>query len=235
MLTFSSPLIEGKLIKRYKRFFADVELANGDVVTAHCPNTGSMKSCGQPGDTVFVLHAPSPTRKLAYTWELTKTSRGFVGVNTARPNHVVAKAIENGKIAELLAYPDLKQEVKYGVNSRIDILLSCPDKGQCYVEVKNTTLLEGDLVLFPDSVSARGLKHLQELSLMVKEGHRAVMFYLVNRAEGSYFTPASQIDPAYSKGLSEALKAGVEILAYRATHSLSGISIGEALPLKEWN
>ena len=154
MLTFSSPLIEGKLIKRYKRFFADVELANGEVVTAHCPNTGSMKSCGEPGDTVFVLHAPSPTRKLAYTWELTKTPKGFVGVNTARPNHIVANAIENGKVAELSAYRDIKQEVKYGVNSRIDILLSCPDKGQCYVEVKNTTLLDGDLVLFPDSVSA---------------------------------------------------------------------------------
>ena len=235
MLTFSSPLIEGKLIKRYKRFFADVELANGEVVTAHCPNTGSMKSCGEPGDTVFVLHAPSPTRKLAYTWELTKTPKGFVGVNTARPNHIVANAIENGKVAELSAYRDIKQEVKYGVNSRIDILLSCPDKGQCYVEVKNTTLLDGDLVLFPDSVSARGLKHLVELSQMVKDGHRAVMFYLVNRAEGSHFTPASQIDPAYSKGLSEALKVGVEILAYRANHTLTGISIGEALPLKEWN
>lgn len=235
MLTFSSPLIEGKLIKRYKRFFADVELANGDVVTAHCPNTGSMKTCGQPGDTVFVLHSPSPTRKLAYTWELTKTPKGFVGVNTARPNHVVAKGIENGKIAELVGYPTMKQEVRYGVNSRIDILLSCPEKGQCYVEVKNTTLLEDDVVLFPDAVSSRGLKHLQELSQMVKDGHRAVMFYLVNRAEGSQFTPATSIDPAYSKGLSEALKAGVEILAYRANHTLQGISIGDSLPLKQWN
>jgi sugar fermentation stimulation protein A len=235
MLTFSSPLIEGKLIKRYKRFFADVELANGDIVTAHCANTGSMKTCGQPGDTVFVLHAPSPTRKLAYTWELTKTPKGFVGVNTARPNHIVAKAIENQKIPELVGYSEMKQEVKYGANSRIDILLSCPKKGLCYVEVKNTTLLEGDVVLFPDAVSSRGLKHLQELTQMVKEGHRAVMFYLVNRAEGSHFTPASKIDPAYSKGLKEAVKAGVEILAYRANHSLSGICIGQPLPLKDWN
>ena len=235
MLTFSSPLIEGKLIKRYKRFFADIELANGDIVTAHCPNTGSMKTCGQPGDTVFVLYAPSPKRKLAYTWELTKTQSGFVGVNTARPNHVVANAIENGKIAELIGYPDIKQEVKYGVNSRIDILLSCPQKGLCYVEVKNTTLLEDDVVLFPDAVSERGLKHLQELSQMVRDGHRAVMFYLVNRAEGTHFTPATKIDPAYSKGLSEALKAGVEVLAYRANHTLEGTSIGDQLPLKHWN
>lgn len=235
MLTFSSPLIEGKLIKRYKRFFADVELANGDIVTAHCANTGSMKTCGQPGDTVFVLHAPSPTRKLAYTWELTKTPKGFIGVNTSRPNHIVAKAIENQKIVELVGYSEMEQEVKYGANSRIDILLSCPKKGHCYVEVKNTTLLEGDVVLFPDAVSSRGLKHLQELSQMVKEGHRAVMFYLVNRAEGSHFTPASKIDPAYSKGLKEAVKAGVEILAYRANHSLTGISIGQPLPLKDWN
>jgi len=235
MLTFSSPLIEGKLIKRYKRFFADVELLNGDIVTAHCPNTGSMKTCGQPGDTVFILHSPSPTRKLAYTWELTKTPTGFVGVNTARPNHIVANAIEAGKIPELSSYSDMKQEVKYGANSRIDILLTCPVKGQCYVEVKNTTLLEDDSVLFPDAVSARGLKHLQELSQMVKDGHRAVMFYLVNRSEGSHFRPATHIDPAYSKGLSDAFKSGVEILTYRAIHSLEGLCIGEAIPLKDWN
>lgn len=226
MVTFSSQLHEGKLIKRYKRFFADVELTTGETVTAHCPNTGSMKTCGEPGDTVFLLHSPNPKRKLAYTWELTRTPAGFVGVNTARPNHIVADAIERGDIKELKGYQDLRQEVKYGENSRIDILLSDAEKGRCYVEVKNTTLLQNEAVVFPDAVTARGLKHLHELEQMVKDGHRAVMFYLINRSEGEYFSVAAAIDPAYAEGLRTAVKAGVEVLAYRAVHDLSGIKVG---------
>lgn len=232
MVIFSSRLLEGKLIKRYKRFFADVELASGEIVTAHCANTGSMKTCGAPGDTVYVLHAPSPTRKLAYSWELTKTEGGYIGVNTSRPNHVVANAIAADAVAELSGYPDMRQEVKYGENSRIDILLSCPKKGLCYVEVKNTTMRAGDAVVFPDAVSSRGLKHLKELEQMVRDGHRAVMFYLVNRPDGHYFMPAHDIDPDYAEGLRQAQNAGVEILAYRAEHDLEGIKIGKKIDLK---
>jgi sugar fermentation stimulation protein A len=225
-------LLEGRLIKRYKRFFADVELLSGEIVTAHCANTGSMKTCGSPGDVVYLLHAPNPKRKLAYNWELTRTKGGYIGVNTSRPNHVVAGAIEGGLIPELKGYAEIRQEVKYGANSRIDILLTDDRKGLCYVEVKNTTMLAGNAVVFPDAVSSRGLKHLQELEQMVRDGHRAVMFYLVNRPEGAFFAPAADIDPDYAAGLDQARKNGVEILAYRAQHDLEGIRIGDKVALK---
>lgn len=232
MVTFSSPLLEGRLLKRYKRFFADVELPSGEIVTAHCANTGSMKTCGEPGDAVYLLHAPSPKRKLAYSWELTKTTGGYIGVNTSRPNHVVAHAISAGMVPELTGYADMRQEVKYGANSRIDILLQDTKKGTCYVEVKNTTMLAGEAVIFPDAVSSRGLKHLKELEQMVRDGHRAVMFYLINRPEGSFFSPARDIDPEYAEGLYQARANGVEVLAYRARHDLEGIRLGTALALK---
>lgn len=232
MIEFPKPLVEGVLLRRYKRFLADVRLATGEEVTAHCVNTGSMKTCGSPGDTVMLLHNPSPTRKLAYTWELTRTSKGFIGVNTARPNHVVASAIAAGRIPELQEQTEIKCEVKYGTNSRIDILLTSPNGRRCFVEVKNTTLLVGDEVQFPDAVTERGLKHLQELTKVVEEGDRAVMFYLVNRAEGQLFAPARTIDPEYAKALKKATASGVEALAYRAVHTLKGIDIGESLPVK---
>lgn len=232
MTPFAKPLIAGQLIQRYKRFFADVRLPNGEVVTAHCANTGSMKTCGSPGDTVYLLHDPKPTRKLAYTWELTETAGGFIGVNTARPNHVVATAIALGKVAELKGYETIKQEVKYGANSRIDILLTDKAGDTCYVEVKNTTLLAEGEVQFPDAVTERGLKHLTELTTVVKNGSRAVMFYLVNRPEGAAFAPAAAIDPAYAQGLKDANAAGVEILAYRAEHSVTGITLGAQVPIR---
>lgn len=232
MIPFPKELVAGELIQRYKRFFADVRLPSGEVVTAHCANTGSMKTCGAPGDTVYLLHDPKPTRKLAYTWELTGTSGGYIGVNTARPNHVVAAAIAAGQVAELSGYETLKQEVKYGVNSRIDIHLSSKTKPDCYVEVKNTTLLSGEEVQFPDAVTERGLKHLVELTAVVRGGARAVMFYLVNRPEGSAFAPAASIDPAYTAGLRDARAAGVEILAYRADHSITGITLGTRVPIR---
>ena len=235
LVPFSQPLVQATLLKRYKRFFADALLENGQEVTAHCANTGSMKTCAQPGDTVFLLHNPSPTRKLAYTWELTAVEGGFVGVNTARPNQLAKAAVTHGRISELLGYADVRSEVKYDEDSRIDLLLSgCIDakkagqrsEHQCFVEVKNTTLLSGDSVMFPDAVTSRGLKHLRALESMVRQGHRAVMLYMVNRPEGKVFKVATSIDPAYAEGLCHAVKAGVEVLAYRVTHSVLGLDLG---------
>ena len=232
MIEFPRPLVEGRLIQRMKRFLADVELSGGEIVRAHCANTGSMKTCGSPGDTVLLLHDPSPTRKLAYTWELTKTAAGYVGVNTARPNQVTARAVELGLIPELGGYATVRKEVAYGNRSRIDILLESPGRPSCYVEVKNTTLLDGDEVRFPDAVTSRGLKHLHELKAMVDAGHRAVMLFFVNRAEGVAFAPAADIDREYAEALRLVAKAGVEVLAYRAFHSPKGIELGPRVPVR---
>ena len=230
MAIFAPPLVKATLIKRYKRFLADCRLPDGQTITAHCPNTGSMKTCGSPGDTVYLQFVTNPKRKLQYTWELTETQGGYVGVNTARPNGIVERAIIEGRVAELRGYDQVKREVKYGINSRIDLYLTKEDDDQaCYVEIKNTTLLDADRITFPDAVSARGLKHLLELIEMRRLGHRAVMFYLINRPEGDIFAPASTIDPAYTAGLVEARAAGVEILAYRAIHSLKEIILGDAV------
>lgn len=217
-MKFATPLIPGKLIKRYKRFLTDVELDSGDVVVAHCANSGSMLSVNTPGARVWLSPANDPKRKLKYTWELVQIEGAMVGINTQHPNRVVAEAIEAGHVPELAGYANLKREVKYGKNSRIDILLSDDAKPPCYVEVKNTTmrrdLSPGAPAEFPDSVTARGAKHLDELSDMVREGHRAVMFYLVQRDDADAFTVAADIDPTYAERLQAAMQAGVEVVAY---------------------
>lgn len=221
-MKFATPLIPGKLIKRYKRFLSDVELASGEVVVAHCANSGSMLSVDDAGAPVWLSPANDPKRKLKYTWELVQIGSAMVGINTQHPNRVVAEAIEAGQIAELTGYTSLRREVKYGKNSRIDILLESPDQDpgrpKCYVEVKNTTmrrdLTPGAPAEFPDAVTARGAKHLEELADMVREGHRAVMFYLVQRDDADSFTVAADIDPAYAQGLKTAMQAGVEVVAY---------------------
>ena len=235
LVPFKSPLVGGVLIKRYQRFFADVRLESGEVVTAHCANTGSMKTCGAPGDRVWLLHQPSPKRKLAYTWELTETAGGYVGVNTQRPNQVVMAAVKAGRIAELAGYASARGEVKYGENSRIDLLLEggTEDRAPCYVEVKNTTLLLDDRIAFPDAVTSRGQKHLAELEQVVRQGGRAVMLFFINRPEGAAFVPARAIDPVYADGLIRARASGVEILAYRAAASLTGIDLGARVALME--
>lgn len=226
-------LVEGTLVQRYKRFFADVRLADGTTVTAHCPNTGTMKTCGSPGDTVYLTHDPNPKRKLAYTWELTRRGAALVGVNTMRPNALVAEAVRAKAIAELAACRLVRTEAKYGVNSRIDLLLEEETGGrQVYVEVKNATMLEGDRVVFPDAVTSRGLKHLDELTAMVRAGHRAVMLFLVNRTDGRAFAPAAAIDPAYAAGLRSARRNGVEVLAYRAAITLLGTQVAESVPIE---
>ena len=223
-MNFGSPLIEGVLIRRYKRFLADVELENGRVVTAHCPNSGSMKMCATPGWRVLLSPAEKPKRKLKFTWELVHNGRCWIGINTQWPNVVAAEAICEGRIPELGGYEALRREVRYGENSRIDILLEDDLRCKCFVEVKNVTLVgEDGRYCFPDAVTERGRKHLHELSREVSEGNRAVMLYVIQRSDGSGFRAAHEIDPAYAKALTRALNAGVEVLAYRAKVSPEGI------------
>ncbi len=234
-MKFPDPLIPGKLIKRYKRFLTDVELESGEIVIAHCANSGSMLSVQDAGADVWLSPARNPDRKLRYTWELIKIGETLVGINTALPNGIVEEAIVDGTIKELAGYETLRREVKYGKNSRIDILLEDQARPTCYVEVKNVTLKRdpgGDgPVEFPDSVTARGAKHLVELSDMVGDGHRAVMVYLVQRTDAERFTVAADIDPAYAEALEKAMAAGVEVLCYECKLSLEGIEVSRPLTI----
>ena len=233
-MKYPDPLIEGRLIKRYKRFLTDVELADGSVVVAHCANSGSMLSVNEPGAEVWLSPARNPDRKLKFTWELIRIGRTLVGINTSLPNLIVSEAIESGKVPKLANVGTLRREVKYGKNSRIDILLESEDGKKCYVEVKNTTMrrdLKAGPAEFPDAVTSRGAKHLEELADMVRDGHRAVMFYLVQRQDCKSFTVAGDIDPAYAEGLKKARKAGVEVLCYDCKMTNKEIRVRNALPL----
>jgi sugar fermentation stimulation protein A len=218
-----APLLRGKLIKRYKRFLTDVELDRGETVTATCPNTGSMMGLLEPGNPVWLSVSDNPKRKYKHTWEMVEAvnaagSPARVGLNTGLPNKLVEEAILAGRIAALAGYDTLKREQKYGKNSRIDILLSDEAKPACYVEVKNVTLSrEAGLAEFPDAVTSRGAKHLDELSDMVREGHRAVMVYLIQRSDATGFRLASDIDPAYLNAWDNATNAGVESIVMACT------------------
>jgi sugar fermentation stimulation protein A len=225
------PLTQGTLIRRYKRFLADVRLDNGKTITAACPNTGSMRSCSEPGSSVYLSMSDNPNRKYKYTWELTQSDGILVGINTNIPNKLVFRAIKKGQIPELDGYPNIRKEVKYGDRSRIDMLLWEKDK-KCYVEVKNVTLVEENVARFPDAVTQRGTKHLNELMNMVEQGHRAVMFYLVQRGDATLFQPAADIDPVYAETLKQAVHKGVEILVYEADVSVKEINMGRRLPFE---
>jgi sugar fermentation stimulation protein A len=212
--------LRGKLIKRYKRFLTDVELDTGEVVTATCPNTGSMMGLLDPGNPVWLSVSDNPARKYAHTWEMVEAlyaagQPARVGLNTGLPNKLVEEAIMTGKVPLLSGYDTLKREQKYGKNSRIDILLSDGADGRlAYVEVKNVTLSrEGGIAEFPDAVTERGAKHLMELADMVREGHRAVMVYLAQRSDAARFRLAHDIDPAYMDAWKAARDAGVESIA----------------------
>lgn len=235
-MKFPAPLIRGRLIKRYKRFLADITLDDGRELTATCPNTGSMLGLTAPGSAVWLSKSDSPTRKYAHTWELIENDLGagpqLVGINTNHPNKIVAEAIEAKKIPELKGFASLKREVKYGVSSRIDILLDDPAKGLAYVEIKNVHLMRtSGLAEFPDSVTERGVKHLHELAAMVAAGHRAVMVYLIQRADAENLAFAADIDPSYAAALQAARQAGVETLAYRCRMTLDGIELDKHVPL----
>ncbi|MGI9423738.1 MAG: DNA/RNA nuclease SfsA [Hyphomicrobiaceae bacterium] len=228
-MQFETPLARGRLIKRYKRFLADVALDTGDTVTATCPNTGSMKGLTEPGSTVWLSTSDSPTRKYRHTWEMVEHDLGkgatIVGINTNHPNRIVSEAIAAGKMAPAKGYANLRREVKYGnENSRIDIFLEDPKKGQCYVEIKNVHLMRRPgLAEFPDSVTERGAKHLRELSEMVRQGHRALMVFLIQRGDATRIDLARDIDPKYGEAFDAAVAAGVEALAYRCQLTPSSI------------
>jgi sugar fermentation stimulation protein A len=224
------PLMGGTLIKRYKRFLADVRLDSGERVTAHCPNTGSMLGCAQPDRPVWVSFHDNPRRKLKYTWELIAMPDSLVGVNTQVPNRLVAAAIGNGDIAELRDYDDLQREVNVGHRTRIDLMLAGSTKPHCYIEIKNCTLVEDGRACFPDAVTARGLKHLHTLRQLVRDGHRAIIFYLIQRMDAIEFRPADRIDSAYGEGLRQAVANGVELLAYDVAIDLQTIRINRRLP-----
>jgi sugar fermentation stimulation protein A len=225
------PLLKGTLVRRYKRFLADVRLKNNHAVTAHCPNSGSMLACSEPGRPVYISRQNKPRRKLKYTWEMIEMPASLVGVNTMVPNRLVKASIEGNAVPELRGYDNIRTEVKYGSNSRIDILLESDGK-RCYVEVKNCTLVEDRVACFPDAVTSRGLKHLKELQEQVRAGDRAVMFYLVQRMDADLFEPADHIDPAYGNELRKAVRNGVEALAYDTSIDLKGIRINRRLPCR---
>ncbi len=230
-MLFSAPLVRGTLLRRYKRFLSDVALDDGAVVTAHCANSGSMLGVCEPGSEVWLSECDKPGRKLRWSWELVRIGDGLVGVNTNHPNAVAAEAVAAGRIPELAGYSSLRREVRYGRNSRIDLLLQGPGRPDCWVEIKNVHLKRGDAAAFPDAVTARGTKHLDELSAMVAAGDRAVMLYLVQRGDCHHFTVAEDIDPGYAAALRRARAAGVETLCYTCTATLDGIAVGRPLPL----
>ena len=231
-MLFSPPLLEGTLVKRYKRFLADVELADGRALTVHCANPGSMLGLTQPGNRVWVSDSENPKRKLRYSLELVDVGGVLVGVNTNQPNRLAVEAIEKGRIPQLCGYRQLRTEVKYGENSRIDILLEYDDAPDVYVEVKNVHFIRSPgLHEFPDSVTSRGAKHLGEMAREVAKGHRAVMLYVIQRQDGDRFGFASDLDPNYVKAFKEARSAGVEAIAIRCDVRTDGIDAVDLLPI----
>jgi sugar fermentation stimulation protein A len=230
---FTEPLIEGRLLRRYQRFLADVDVG-GETLTAHCPNTGSMLGCAVPGSPVWLSRATNPARKYAWTWELVQVPEGaLVGIHTGRSNHLVREATEAGIVTELQGYGAIRAEVPYGEQkSRIDLMLSGAGRPECYVEIKNVTAAVQDGVgYFPDAVTSRGAKHLQELRSVVESGRRAVLCFCVQREDVREVRPADHIDPAYGRILREAVAAGVETIAYGTRVTLQGISLLRPLPV----
>lgn len=229
-MLFEHPLTPARLIKRYKRFLADVTLeTTGETLTAHCPNPGAMLGLGDPGMRVWLRPARNPKAKLPYAWELTELETGLVGIDTGRPNAIAAEAIEAGQIEALKGYPEMRREVRYGKNSRIDLLLSGGGRPDCYVEIKNVHLERGGRAEFPDSKTARGAKHLQELATMADAGARAVMLYIVQRDDCSEFRLAEDLDPAYAAAYRMARTHGVETLCYDCAVTMTGVELRQPL------
>ncbi|KIC14265.1 DNA/RNA nuclease SfsA [Leisingera sp. ANG-Vp] len=230
-MNFAQPLIPATLIRRYKRFLADCRLQDGQEITAHCANPGSMMGLAEPGMKVWLEPNDDPKKKLKYGWRLVEHEDGhFTGVDTSVPNRALRAALEAGEIPELAAYKTVRPEVKYGEKSRIDFLLQQDGLPDCYVEVKSVTLSrEPGLAEFPDSVTARGTKHLGELANMVAQGHRAMMLYLVQRTDCTRFQLAADIDPAYADAFASARAAGVERLVYTTSISPEGVTLHGAI------
>jgi sugar fermentation stimulation protein A len=229
-MRFNSKLQHGFLIRRYKRFLADVRLPDNSELTIHCPNSGSMRTCSKPGSPVCFSKSDNPKRKYPHTLEMVQVGNTWIGVNTSRTNHIVAEGIESGTVAGLRPYDILKREVKTSVSSRLDILLESAGR-KTYIEVKNCSLVENGCALFPDAVTARGTKHLNELARLAAEGHAGIIFYLVQRLDADRFEPAGAIDPLYAKTLRSVAKQGVQILAYQAAVTPESIEIVRQLPV----
>eukprot|EP01029_Cantina_marsupialis_P010222 TRINITY_DN233000_c0_g1_i1.p8 TRINITY_DN233000_c0_g1~~TRINITY_DN233000_c0_g1_i1.p8 ORF type:complete len:232 (+),score=37.89 TRINITY_DN233000_c0_g1_i1:9529-10224(+) len=229
-MIFPAPLVHGKLIKRYKRFLADVELDNGEIVIAHTANSGSMKSCLEEGAEVYLTYVDDPKRKTKYTWEMIRINNSWVGINTAMPNLLVYEAVKNHEITALSDYSEVKREVKFE-DSRFDVFAS-HDGEECFIEVKNVSLKDGQYARFPDAVTTRGKKHLETLMRVKEQGKRAVMVYVIQRTDVDVFTPAFDIDPAYAATLKKAYKQGVEIYPIRAIVTPHKIELAEVMPLE---
>lgn len=234
-MRFDQPFLGGTLVRRYQRFLADVELADGTTLTVHCPNPGRMTSCSDPGRPVLISDSGNPKRKLRHTLEMVRMGRIWVGVNTARPNRAVEGFVQAGKIPELAGYGVVEREVAYGEGqrSRIDLRLRDPrgDRPDCWVEVKNTTLRVGDHGAFPDAVTERGKKHLGDLAGVVAVGERGVIFFFVGRADCRRFRPADEVDPAYGETLRRVVGEGVEPLAYAVRYTRRRIALVGRLPI----
>lgn len=229
---FTEPLLTGHFLRRRQRFIMDARLDSGELVSAHCTNTGSMRSCFTPGCRVAMSRATNPARKLAYTWELSHGASSWIGVNTHRANELAMEAVQSGRFPQLNGYPGLRREVPYGQNSRVDILLEDGAR-RCYIEVKNVSMLANDgACCFPDAVTLRGLKHIRELHAIHAAGHRALLLFVVQREDGTYFRPADEIDPAYGAALREAIAGGVEALVLQAELSLAAINLVRELPMR---
>jgi sugar fermentation stimulation protein A len=235
-MRFPAPLIPATLIRRYKRFLADVVLPSGEEMTVHVANPGAMIGLNAPGARVWLSKSANPARKLPYSWELVEVNFGskleLVGVNTGHPNAIVAEALAEGGIAELAGYDRVRREVKYGTSSRVDFVLESATRPPCYVEVKNVHLMrEQGLAEFPDCVTARGARHLDELAQMVERGHRAVMLFLIQIGSAQRFALAADLDPGYAQAFARARQAGVEAFAYRCVVSGDAIAVGSAVPI----
>ncbi len=228
-----TPLLRGRLIKRYKRFLADIMLEDGREITAHCANPGSMLGVAVEGAPAWVSEHNDANRKLPFSWQLTEVDGVLIPINTSNPNKIVAEALDDGAIPELAGYAETRREVKYGEKSRIDFLLEDPRKGPCYVEVKNVHLSRSPgLAEFPDSVTARGAKHLRELITVKESGSRAVMLFVVQRTDCRLFRPAADLDPAYAKALGAAVAAGVELLCYDCEVTIAEVVLRRVLDIE---
>jgi sugar fermentation stimulation protein A len=235
-MRFAGPLIPAQLIKRYKRFLADVVLPSGETVTVHCANPGAMTGLDTPGSRIWLSKSPNEKRKLAHSWELIEADLGggieLVGINTGHPNALVAEAVAAGLIPELAGYASLRREVKYAGNCRVDFLLESPGRPPCYLEIKNVHLMrKKGFAEFPDSVTKRGARHLAALADVAAAGGRAVMLYLVQIGSAERFALARDIDPAYGAAYDVARMAGVEAIARRCRLTRDGIVIADAIPI----
>ncbi|EJD6541208.1 DNA/RNA nuclease SfsA [Providencia rettgeri] len=230
-MEFNPCLKSATLIKRYKRFLADVTLPNGEEITIHCANTGAMTGCATPGDTIWYSTSDNPKRKYPYSWELTQTANGdFICINTLRANQLVAQALAEKHIPELSEYSIIKPEMKYGSeNSRIDFFLSNSELPDCFIEVKSVTLLENGHGFFPDTVTLRGQKHLRELSQIAKEGKRAILLFVALHTGIHVASAAAHIDKKYAQLLEEARQSGVEVLCYQADITVQQMALGKQI------